>query len=137
MKLRCKSCRKRIDITDHFCPVCGSVNFSTDGEVRAAYNANAFRNAVITAVVLLAVIIAEVGGIAPAIYSSVTSYNNERRESAIRRVGYNAVNEQCGKNFPIVRFEFEKGTFFSMPPPFDEFYVNYTGEPGNFIADSA
>ncbi|MBD5129188.1 MAG: hypothetical protein HDT43_04615 [Ruminococcaceae bacterium] len=37
MKIRCKHCNRKIGITDYSCPVCGTVNFSTDGEVQAAY----------------------------------------------------------------------------------------------------
>ncbi|MBD5129189.1 MAG: hypothetical protein HDT43_04620 [Ruminococcaceae bacterium] len=136
MKIRCKHCSRKISITDYSCPVCGTVNFATDGEVQIAYNKNKSRNSIITLVVILIVHIVLIGGIALAIYLSVTSYNNEQREIAMRSLGYSAVNEQCGNKFPIVKFEFEKGTLFSTPPPFDEFYVNYVGEPENFIADS-
>lgn len=136
MKIRCKNCNRKINITDYNCPVCGTVNFATDGEVQIAYNKNKSRNAIITLVRILVVHIVLIGGIALAIYLSVTSNNNEQREIAMRRVGYNAINEQCGNKFSIVRFEFEKGTLFSTPPPFDEFYVNYVGEPENFIAYS-
>jgi len=32
MKLRCKGCQKKIELTDYNCPFCGKVNYSTDGE---------------------------------------------------------------------------------------------------------
>ena len=41
MKLCCRSCQKKIKLADYKCPFCGAVNFSTDEEVRAAYNAHA------------------------------------------------------------------------------------------------
>ena len=32
MKIHCKNCNRKIDIINYSCPVCGTVNFSTDDE---------------------------------------------------------------------------------------------------------
>lgn len=130
MTIRCKSCNRTININNYSCPVCDTVNFSTDSEVQSAYNKYKSRNSVIKLITIPVVFIMLIGGITVAIYFGVTAYKNEEIARAKQRIGYDAANELCGNNFDIYAFKSDEC------PPEDAFFIAYQGAPENFIADS-
>ena len=130
MKIRCKNCNRKINITDYNCPVCGTVNFATDGEVQIAYNKNKSRNAVITLITIPVVFIMLIGGITMAIYWGITAHNNKEIDRIKQKVGYDTANELCGNNFSVSSLK------TGDCPPTEEFFINYLGSPESFIGNS-
>ena len=128
MKIRCKHCSRKIGITDYSCPVCGTVNFSTDGEVQAAYNRNKSRNAVITLIAIPAAFILLIGGITTALYFGITAHNNKEIARIKQKVGYDEANGLCGNKFSV--YAFKTGDC----PPTEELFIDYLGD--SFIGDS-
>lgn len=56
MKIRCKSCKSKIDAADYNCPFCGTVNFYTYSELRSTYIKYKARRIITTLVVIFSVI---------------------------------------------------------------------------------
>lgn len=122
MKIKCKSCQRKIDAADYNCPICGTVNFYTDSELLSAYKMYNARKVIATLVVIFTVI---------AVFAIPHGIENKKqRENALRNVGYEAANAQCGNNFKA-----DKVVSRHFGPPFCTFYITYLGEPSNFSAD--
>ena len=139
MKLRCKSCQKKIKLSDYKCPFCGTVNFSTDEEVRAAYNTHAPKGAgaafagafvaVNTAVMSFIIVIAVIIG---AIVISVCLNRKAESERAFKHV---AEWTEFDKLNSGGKFEYTR--VYSAPTyPYYVMYITYNGEPENFISES-
>ena len=148
MKIRCKSCQKKIKLADYKCPFCGTVNFSTDDEVRAAYNARAPKGAgaahlpkrlgaafagafvaVNTAVVVFIIIISVIiGVIVISVYSSQKANNEWAFENVPKLTGFDKANSSG-------RFEVTR-VYSESVYPYYEMYITYNGEPEDFIRES-
>lgn len=126
MKIRCKSCKSRIDAADYSCPVCGNVNFYMDSELRSAYRKHKTRKIVTTLVVIFSVIAV----FAIPIGIKTANYYKDQRKVALNNVGYEAANAQCGNNFKAGKVVSSK-----YGEPFYTFYITYHGEPDSFTAD--
>lgn len=137
MKLRCKGCQKKIKLADYKCPFCGTVNFSTDEDVRAAYNAYAPKGvgaaaagafaAVNTAVVVFIIIISVIIG---AIIISVKADNERAFEHVLQQTDFENANSGFGNSFELTRV-YSESTY-----PYYVMYITYSGEPEDFIGES-
>lgn len=141
MKLRCKGCQKKIKLADYKCPFCGTVNFSTDEEVRAAYNARVPKHvpkklgaavtgafvAVNTAVVVFIIIISVIIG---AIIISVKADNEWAFEHVLQQTDFENANSGFGNRFELTRVYSESAY------PYYVMYITYNGEPEDFISES-
>lgn len=145
MKLCCKGCQKKIKLADYKCPFCGMVNFSTDEEVRAAYNAHAPKHvpekvgaalagtfaAVNTAVVIFIIIISVIiGAIIISVYSSQKADNEWAFEHVLQRTDFDNANSGFGNRFEFTRVYSESAY------PYYVMYITYDGEPEDFISES-
>ncbi len=139
MKLRCKSCQKKIKLADYRCPHCGDVNFQTDEEVRAAYNrrapkgihialAGAFAAVNTGAAVIFTVIAVMIALIVANVCLAVKANNDWAFEHVPKVTGFAEANSS-GK-FEITRV-YSESTY-----PYYEMYMTYNGEPGDFIRES-
>lgn len=139
MKLRCKGCQKKIKLDDYNCPFCGKVNFSTDEEVRAAYNAHAPRGvgaavagvfvAINTAVVIFIIIISVIiGAIIISVYSIQKADNDWAFEHVAEWTEFDKLNS--GGKFEVTRVYSESAY------PYYVMYITYNGEPEDFISES-
>lgn len=126
MKIKCKSCKSRIDASDYNCPTCGKVNFYTDSELRAAHKKHVAGRAIIT----LAVNLSAAAAIVLPIGIKAVNYRNEQNKIAMDRVGYEYANAQCGNMFELEKIQ-DNSNFFGAPP-FDTFYIAYLDEPDKF-----
>lgn len=141
MKLHCKGCQKKIKLADYKCPFCGTVNFSTDEEVRAAYNARVPKHvpgkagaavagalvAVNLAVVILIIIISVIIG---AIIISIKADNDWAFEHVLQQTDFDNANSGFGNRFELTRV-YSESTY-----PYYVMYITYNGEPENFISES-
>ncbi len=141
MKLCCRSCQKKIKLADYKCPFCGAVNFSTDEEVRAAYNAHASKGvgavpagalvAVNTTVGIFIIIISVIiGAIIISVYSSQKADNEWAFEHVADWTEFDKVNSSFGGRFELTRVYSESAY------PYYVMYITYDGEPENFISES-
>lgn len=141
MKLRCKGCQKKIKLADYKCPFCGKVNFSTDEEVRAAYNAHAPKGvhaavagafvAVNSAVVIFIIIISVIiGTVIITIHFSKKADNEWAFEHAAELTGFDKANSSFGERFEYTRVYSESAY------PYYVMYITYNGEPEDFIRES-
>lgn len=139
MKLRCKGCHKKIELADYKCPFCGTVNYGTDEEVRAAYNAHAPKGAgaavagvfaaVNTAVVIFIIIISVIiGTLIIAIHFNKKAENKWAFEHAAECTEFDKVNDS-------ERFEFTR-VYSESAYPYYVMYITYNGEPEDFIRES-
>lgn len=114
MKLRCKGCQKNIKLADYKCPFCGTVNFSTDEEVRAAYNARVPKKlgaavtgafvAVNTTVVIFIIIISVIiGAIIISVYSIQKADNEWAFEHVAEWTEFDKANGSFGGRFEFTR----------------------------------
>lgn len=139
MKLRCKSCQKKIKLADCKCPFCGEINFDTDEEVRAAYNAHAPKRfgaavagafvAVNTTVVVFIIIISVIiGAIIISVYSSQKADNEWAFEHVAKWTEFDKLNS--GGRFEVARV-YSESTY-----PYYVMYIIYNGDPEDFIRES-
>lgn len=141
MKIRCKSCQKKIKLADYKCPFCGEINFGTDEEVRAAYNAHApkgagaaFAGAFVavntTVVVFIIIISVIIGAIIISVYSIQRADNEWAFEHAAKLTGFEKANSSFGERFEYTRV-YSESTY-----PYYVMYITYNGEPEDFIRES-
>lgn len=126
MKIKCKSCQSKIDAADYNCPVCDTVNFYTDSELRSAYRKYKTRKIITTLIVIFSVIAV----FAIPIGIKTANYYKEVRKRALNNVGYEAANAQCQNNFKVGKVDSKQYGY-----PFYTFYITYHGEPNSFSAD--
>lgn len=139
MKLRCKGCQKRIKLADYKCPFCGTVNFGSDEEVRAAYNAHApkgvgaavagafaaVNKAVVVFIIIISVII---GAIIISVYSTQKANNDRAFEHVSKWTEFDKLNS--GGKFEVTRV-YSESTY-----PYYVMYITYNGETEDFIRES-
>lgn len=145
MKLRCKSCQKKIKLADYKCPFCGTVNFSTDEEVRAAYNARvpkhmpgkigaaaagAFAAVSSAVVVFIIIILVIIGAIIISVYSIQKADNEWAFEHVLQQTDFENANSGFGNRFELTRVYSESAY------PYYVMYMTYNGKPENFINES-
>ncbi len=141
MKLRCKGCQKKIELSDYNCPFCGKVNFSTDEEVRAAYNRHVPKGAGAAAAGVLAAVSTTVGifiiiisviisAIIISVYSSQKANNDWAFEHVAKWTEFDKANSSFGGRFEFTRVYSESAY------PYYEMYITYDGEPEDFIRES-
>lgn len=139
MKLRCKSCQKKIKFADYKCPFCGTVNFSTDEEVRAAYNSHVPKGAgaavagafaaVNTAVaVFIIIILVIIGAIIISVYSNKKAQNERAFEHMLEWTEFDQLNS--GGRFEVTRVYSESAY------PYYIMYITYNGDSEDFIRES-
>lgn len=137
MKLRCKGCRKRIELAEYRCPFCKTVNFATDSELRAAYNANASRTAVRTVAAVVAVL--SVIAVAIGVFSALNIIKVRQASIANYKMEFARVAECTGfedaNGLFNGRFELSRIRSESEYPDF-ELYIKYDGAPEDFIRES-
>ncbi|MDE7362554.1 MAG: hypothetical protein K2N38_11550 [Oscillospiraceae bacterium] len=144
MKLRCKGCQKKIEFADYKCPFCGKVNFGTDEEVRAAYNAHALKRvgaahmpkgvgaafagafvAVNSVVVIFIIIISAIIG---TVIISIKEDNEWAFENVPKLIGFDKANSS--ERFEVTR------VYSETSYPYYVMYITYDGEPEDFIRES-
>lgn len=139
MKLRCKNCQKKIKLADYKCPFCGTVNFDSDEEVRAAYNVHSPKGAgavfagafaaVNTAFVVFIIIISVIiGAIIISVYSTQKANNDWAFEHVSKWTEFDKLNS--GGKFEVTRV-YSESTY-----PYYVMYITYNGEPEDFIGES-
>lgn len=139
MKLRCKGCQKKIEFSDYKCPFCGKVNFGTDEEVRAAYNAHAPKGiktpvgafiAVKATVVTFTVIFVIIAAVVLSIYFDIKADNDWAFEHVAEWTEFDKANSSFGERFEFTRVYSESAY------PYYVMNIIFNGEPEDFIRES-